>query len=221
MVRNSIRPKALLTATAIALAMSGGAWAQATSGTDKSAPTTQTAPMQPGKAMTGPALTAPPAQGEATQAEAPKAPAADEAATAKEPAATATAEQAPADQFIAAQEDGQTMISDVVGAKTVTPNGDDLGKIKDLILGDDGKVQGAVLSVGGFLGIGDKEVAVPWEAIQKGGADQPLVVSMSKDQLEAAPEFMTLADQRASQQAAAVPPPSAVPAPAPSAGGGQ
>jgi sporulation protein YlmC with PRC-barrel domain len=133
------------------------------------------------------------------------------AAAVDKPAADA---QAPAGHIIAAQKEGQALVSDVVGAKTVTPSGKTLGKLDDLILGDDGQVQGAVLSVGGFLGIGDKQVAVPWSAIQQRGPDQPLVVAMTKDQLEAAPEFMTLADQNAQRQAALSQPAGAVPAPA-------
>ena len=118
--------------------------------------------------------------------------------------------------MIAAQADGQALVSDVVGAKVVTPSGDHLGKVEDLIVGRDGKVEGAVLSVGGFLGIGDKQVAIAWDALKPGGPDQPLVVAMTKDQLEAAPEFATLADQRAQRQAASSP--SAGAAPAPGAG---
>ncbi len=219
MVRNSIRPKTLLTATAVALVISGGAWAQAAQDTGKAAPTTEAAPIQPGKAMTGPAVQVPTAPGPAAQGEAPKSPAAANPTLAKPPSAPteqAATGQAPAGQpptIIAAQKDDQALTSDVVGAKVVTPGGDHLGKVEDLIVGPDGKVQGAVLSVGGFLGIGDKKVAIAWDALKPGDPDQPLVVAMSKDQLEAAPEFTTLADQRARQQAALAPPPSAVPSP--------
>ena len=51
MVRNSIRPKALVTATALALIMSGGAWAQAAKDTGSGAPTTEAAPIQPGVSL--------------------------------------------------------------------------------------------------------------------------------------------------------------------------
>ena len=103
----------------------------------------------------------------------------------------------------------------MVGAKVASAGGENLGKVADLIVGRDGKVEGAVLSVGGFLGIGDKHVAVPWNALTARGPDQPLVVAMTKTELEAAPEFATLADQRAQRQAALTPAagPGAVPAP--------
>ncbi len=161
--------------------------------------------------MGGPAPGAPAAQGEL-----PKSPPADNAAVAGQPSAPtgqAAANEAPVGDIIAAQADDQALASDVVGSKVVTPGGEQLGKVDDLIVDHDGKLQGAVLSVGGFLGIGDKQVAVPWKAIQQRGPNEPLVVAMSKDQLENAPEFMTLADQRANQQAALAPPSTAVPAP--------
>ena len=48
---------------------------------------------------------------------------------------------------------------------------------------------------------------MPWNAVTPRGPDEPLVVAMTKAQLEAAPEFATLADQRAQRQAALSPPP--------------
>jgi hypothetical protein len=51
---------------------------------------------------------------------------------------------------------------------------------------------GVVLSVGGVLGVGDKLVAVPWEQIdliKSKGGKPTLYVTMSKEQLEAAPYF--------------------------------
>jgi sporulation protein YlmC with PRC-barrel domain len=239
MVRNSIRPKTLLTATAVALVISGGAWAQAAQDTGKAAPTTEAAPIQPDKTMNGPAPAGPAAQGPAVQApgapataaqgDLPKSPPAASPAPAvqpspppaqaatgpapAEPAATETAGQPPEGGIIAAQRDGQELTSDVVGAKVASASGENLGKVADLIVGRDGKVAGAVLSVGGFLGIGDKHVAVPWNALTARGPDQPLVVAMTKTELEAAPEFATLADQRAQRQAALTPAAGAVPAP--------
>ena len=160
MVRNSIRPKTLLTATAVALVISGGAWAQAAQDTGKAAPTTEVAPIQPGKTMDGPAPAGPAAQGPAVQApgapvtaaqgDLPKSPPAAspapavqpspppaQAATGQAPAEPAATEPAgqPAGGIIAAQRDGQALASDVVGAKVATASGENLGKVADLIVG--------------------------------------------------------------------------------------
>ena len=64
-------------------------------------------------------------------------------------------------------------------------------------------VVGVVLSVGGFLGIGDKWVAVPVDQIDFPTADQParLRVEVTEEQLTNAPDFMTKEDQEAAKQA--------------------
>ena len=71
-----------------------------------------------------------------------------------------------------------------------------------------------MIGVGGFLGIGEKNVAVPFSAIQAAtdsDGNVKLVVQFSKDDLNKAPEFLTLADIKAKQAA----PATEAPAPAP------
>jgi hypothetical protein len=46
------------------------------------------------------------------------------------------------------------------------PDSDNIGDVKDLIISDDGMITHAVVGVGGFLGIGEKEVAVPFDELQ-------------------------------------------------------
>ena len=46
------------------------------------------------------------------------------------------------------------------------PDEKKVGKIEDLLLDRSGKIEAVIISVGGFLGVGDKEVAVPFEAIK-------------------------------------------------------
>jgi hypothetical protein len=51
------------------------------------------------------------------------------------------------------------------GDKVLSTNGDDVGKIKDIMLDvRSGRIAYAVLASGGFLGIGDKLLAIPWSA---------------------------------------------------------
>jgi PRC-barrel domain protein len=56
--------------------------------------------------------------------------------------------------------------SRIVGADVYNDNGQGIGTIDDLIVGQDGRVGTAVVSVGGFLGIGSKPVAVPYERLR-------------------------------------------------------
>jgi len=55
--------------------------------------------------------------------------------------------------------------SDLIGQSVYTTRDEEKGKIKDLMIGADGKIVYAAVSFGGFLGIGDKLFAVPTDAI--------------------------------------------------------
>ncbi|WP_167766830.1 PRC-barrel domain-containing protein [Jannaschia formosa] len=71
---------------------------------------------------------------------------------------------------------------------------DEIGEIGDMIIGVDGTLEAVVIDVGGFLGIGAKEVAVDWAALEGvREEDDPsewfLVVTITQDALEAAPEL--------------------------------
>jgi sporulation protein YlmC with PRC-barrel domain len=56
--------------------------------------------------------------------------------------------------------------SSVVGATVYNDQGDSIGTVNDLLLSSDGAVQSAIISVGGFLGIGSKLVEVPFKNIK-------------------------------------------------------
>jgi hypothetical protein len=76
--------------------------------------------------------------------------------------------------------------------------GENLGTIRDLLVGPDGKAAAAVINVGRFLGIGDKEIAVPFSAlrIERHGDSRRIVVDAMKEGVQAAPTFT----RRASKQ---------------------
>jgi hypothetical protein len=65
--------------------------------------------------------------------------------------------------------------------------GEQLGTIKDVLVGPDGKMTAAIINVGRYLGIGDKEVAVSFSALQRG---QRIVIDATKEALQAAPTFV-------------------------------
>lgn len=84
--------------------------------------------------------------------------------------------------------------SEMIGHKIVTPTNDDLGTVKEVVLDPGrGRVTYFVLSSGGFLGMGDKLFAVPWEAVKvtrEGDKDKSrFVVAIGKERFEKAPEF--------------------------------
>jgi sporulation protein YlmC with PRC-barrel domain len=78
----------------------------------------------------------------------------------------------------------------VIGSTVVNANYEDLGTIEDLVLdAGAGRIAYAVLSFGGFLGVGDKYFAVPWYAFQFHLAEKRIVLNVDKKLLENAPGF--------------------------------
>lgn len=66
-----------------------------------------------------------------------------------------------------------------------------LGEIKDMLLDREGKVQAVIVSVGGFLGMGEKDVAVSFDAVTPTQRENKfwLAMNVNKDQLRSAPGF--------------------------------
>jgi uncharacterized protein YrrD len=68
--------------------------------------------------------------------------------------------------------------------------GEDLGAIEHIMLDvPTGRIAYAVLSFGGFLGMGDKLFAIPWHALTLDTNDKCFVLNADKDRLKAAPGF--------------------------------
>lgn len=80
--------------------------------------------------------------------------------------------------------------SSLTGNDIRNAQGENLGEIKDFMLDvNTGRVAYAVVSFGGFLGIGDKLFAVPLEAMTVDTKDECFVLNIDKDRLEQAPGF--------------------------------
>lgn len=81
--------------------------------------------------------------------------------------------------------------NDFIGKKVYTPANETVGDVNDIILSDNGKVQAVVLGVGGFLGIGEKDVAVNMNSISMvpDGNSIKLTINASKEALNAAPAY--------------------------------
>jgi hypothetical protein len=88
------------------------------------------------------------------------------------------------------------MPSNVIAAKKVqgtpvtNPQGENLGEIEDVVIDKlDGTVRYAVLSFGGFLGMGDKLFALPWEVLHYNEGQGAYVINVDKETLQNAPGF--------------------------------
>lgn len=107
---------------------------------------------------------------------------------------------------VAVSATGYTMLqtdalaSKVIGSKVYSSTAGDapeIGTVKDLILNADGHVPAAVLAVGGFLGVGEKAVAVPFSDLQwtvAGDGGIRTTYNTTKEALTALPDFKYPAD---------------------------
>ncbi|MEL6597265.1 MAG: PRC-barrel domain-containing protein [Pseudomonadota bacterium] len=81
---------------------------------------------------------------------------------------------------------------DLTGARVYGSNDEDVGEIGELLLTDDGKMDRAVIDVGGFLGLGEKAVAVTFEELQIKRSDDGAVrvyIDSTQERLEQQPTY--------------------------------
>jgi sporulation protein YlmC with PRC-barrel domain len=80
--------------------------------------------------------------------------------------------------------------STLSGDEVVNARGETLGEIKEIMLDvPSGRIAYAVLSFGGFLGMGDKLFAVPWQSLTLDADQKCFILDVDKDRLKSAPGF--------------------------------
>ena len=178
--------KHTLTAAALATVLAIPAYAQSSNPPAAQPPTTaQSAPPAPAE------KTAPP-MNDKTSAKPDTATA--PAAMPDKSAATGTTADKKQAGFVQNQDTSEWRSSKLVGASVYGPDNKSIGSIDDLIVDQKGAIKAAVIGVGGFLGVGQKDVAVPFEALQiqrkqNSSSIDKITVSYTKDQLSNAPKF--------------------------------
>jgi len=78
--------------------------------------------------------------------------------------------------------------SKVIGSSVVNETNDTVGKVDDIIIGEDGKSPFVVLAVGGFLGMGDRLVVLPYEQL-KAAEGRIVLPGATKEALKDLPAF--------------------------------
>ncbi len=79
--------------------------------------------------------------------------------------------------------------SKIIGMDVVNRQGDKIGDIEDIVLDKKGTIAYAVVSTGGFLGIGDRLHAVPWQSIQTNTGKDNFILDIDRERLRSAPGF--------------------------------
>jgi sporulation protein YlmC with PRC-barrel domain len=120
--------------------------------------------------------------------------------------ATTEVSKAPVAGQIVAQDAGTILAKDFIGTTVYALDNSKIGTISDLVLNKDGKtVDGFVIGVGGFLGIGEKSVALKIDRLKMSTSPNGgvlLTMDTTKDELSSAPSFKSKRDMDAEKAAA-------------------
>lgn len=75
----------------------------------------------------------------------------------------------------------------IIGRTVVNSAREKVGEVDSVLVDKDGKIRYVIVGVGGFLGIGERDVALRWDQLSFVGADQSVVVNMTRDEMAALP----------------------------------
>ena len=83
----------------------------------------------------------------------------------------------------------------ILGHTVTDPDGKNIGHLVDVLVGAQGDPQAAVIDFGGFMGVGNRKVAVQWSALRFAPGDprRPITLELAQDQIKAAPEYADVA----------------------------
>jgi hypothetical protein len=111
-------------------------------------------------------------------------------------AASPAMAQAPV-TFMEKQSTAEILGTDFIGTTVNSKDGLPAGRITNLVFDQNGRIELIVIGVGGVMGVGEKAVAVPFEAVKPdmAGGKHVFVLDVTKDQIKAAPTYKTLNDQ--------------------------
>lgn len=93
--------------------------------------------------------------------------------------------------YLSATPANSTHASNLIGAKVKTTNDEDVGRVSDLIIDENGQIMAIVVGVGGFLGMGEKNVAIGWDNVSRSDSpdENELRINLTREGLMSAPEF--------------------------------
>ncbi|WP_420391341.1 PRC-barrel domain-containing protein [Acuticoccus sp.] len=98
------------------------------------------------------------------------------------------------------------LASTMMDAVIMNAADEEIGDVNDMVLGADGQVEGVVIGVGGFLGVGEKNVAIELsrlEISEEENGELTFMLDATAEELEAAPAFVTAEEERREAEASA------------------
>ena len=118
-----------------------------------------------------------------------------------EPAAPKTAESSGGTQFLLKQESSDYLASNLIGKSVYNSQDEVIGDINDLVSDESGKIVGVLLGSGGFLGIGEKDVAIRFEELKLArdeNNDVKVIANLDQEMLASAPDYEKLSEKSVS-----------------------
>jgi|FEC22Drversion2_1045045.scaffolds.fasta_scaffold00279_4 hypothetical protein len=107
----------------------------------------------------------------------------------------------PTQPILSQLEPGQITSSEVIGMEVRNSADESVGSIDDLVIDEQNRVIAGVVSVGGFLGIGAKNVAVNWREFSFDPDERIASVTLTREALEDAPAFRDREELHAKREA--------------------
>ena len=83
-------------------------------------------------------------------------------------------------------------VQGILGRQVLSNTGEDMGRVVDVVVDRNAQVRAAVIDFGGFLGVGNRKVAVDWNALHfapTGSKYDRITLDLTRDQVKAAPEY--------------------------------
>jgi hypothetical protein len=83
-------------------------------------------------------------------------------------------------------------VQGILGRDVRSLTDEDMGRIVDILVDGEGGVRAAIIDFGGFLGVGNRKIAVDWKALHfvpAAGKRYSVVLELTRDQVKAAPEY--------------------------------
>ncbi len=101
--------------------------------------------------------------------------------------------------FLTKQESSDWLVGNLIGKSVVNADNESIGDVNDLVTDQNGKIIAIVVGAGGFLGIGEKDVAIRFEDVKLArdeNNDVKIIADLDKETLASAPDYQTLDEQQ-------------------------
>jgi hypothetical protein len=104
------------------------------------------------------------------------------------PESAAEASSAPARELIVTVLDTGE-VQGTLGKEVRSAAGENMGRVIDVIVDRTGQVRAAIIDFGGFLGVGNRKIAVAWDTLRFSPKGERIALELTRDQVRAAPNY--------------------------------